>query len=333
MAAFENIHLTSAIALGTLVIAILMSLIVSPTLSSASATMADLNQTQTEEAGGAETELITGAEKEEDPILLVSLLANELKTSINKSGAILEITSRLPKVGSTPFASSISPEFHGIPEDADMPKRKVAQDILAVDKDFQLVYFLMPNGDIYFEEPYSRQENLTINNLAFRDYYKGVLETGDTYLSNVYLSASSVEPQASIAVPIYLQQNNNATLVGIWGGGLNLTMLSKPLKSLNLSDNERIVYVDGQGQKIADSVEDNQLLMCNTNESFADLQSFRNAIINGESGTITELVNGTSMLVSYHPVKSFSNVWAVLYMQQQPPSSNQTVNPEQGMAQ
>ena len=49
-------------------------------------------------------------------------------------------------------------------------------------------------------------------------------------------------------------------------------------------------------------------------ESFADLQSFRNAI-NGQSGTITEIINGTMMAVSYHPVKTFSKVWAVLFMQ------------------
>lgn len=294
----------------------LISLIVSAPLSY-STTIASLNQTLAE---GPKTELIM--EPDKDPVLTVNFLANELETRINKSGAILEITSRLPQVNSAPFASSISPELHGIPKDADIPKRKVAQDILAIDKDFQLVYFLMPNGDIYFEEPYFRQENLTMSNLAFREYYKLVLETSDTYLSDVVLSASLGRPEVNIAVPIYSQENNNATLVGLWAGGLNLTMLSKPLQSLNLSDNERIVYVDGQGQKIADSAEDNQSLRRNTNESFAELQSFGNAVMDEQSDTITEIINGTEMLVSYHPVKAFSNVWAVLYIQQQPPPSN-----------
>jgi hypothetical protein len=83
---------------------------------------------------------------------VVSILADELETKINKSGAILEITSRLSETKSTPFASSISPELHGISEDLDMAKRKVAQDILAADKDFQVIFFLMPNGDVYFVE-------------------------------------------------------------------------------------------------------------------------------------------------------------------------------------
>jgi hypothetical protein len=106
-------------------------------------------------------------------------------------------------------------------------------------------------------------------------------------------------------------------LVGLWASGLNLTTLSNSLQSINLtSSDERIVYLDQQGQKIADS--DSQLLSrpngTTFNESFADLQAFKNAI-NGQTGSTTEIVNGTTMLVSYHPVKAFSNVWVVLFME------------------
>ncbi|MFL6358350.1 MAG: cache domain-containing protein, partial [Nitrososphaeraceae archaeon] len=240
------------------------------------------------------------------------VLADELETRINKSGEILEITSKLPQVSSTPFASSISPELHGIPEDADMPKRKVAQDILDTDKDFQAIFFLMPNGDMYLIEPYSRQQNLTANNFAFRDYYRGAVDTHNTYLGNVIISASSGRPQTNMAVPIFSE--NNGTLIGVWGGGLNLTNFSISLQSLNLTNNERVVYVDQQGQKIADSIDQSLLRPNSLNESFADLESFKNAV-NGESGTLIESINGTKMLVSYHPVKVFSTVWAVLAIQ------------------
>jgi hypothetical protein len=272
-----------------------MSLIISHPLSYSTTTIRDLDRTQAQAA----------EEK-------VRVLANELETRINKSGAILEITSKLPQVSSTPFASSISPELPGIPEDADMPKRKVAQDILDTDKDFQVISFLMPNGDMYLIEPYSRQENLTTNNFAFRDYYRGAVDTHNTYLGNVIISASSGRPQTNIAVPIFSE--NNGTLIGVWASGLNLTNFSKSLQSLNLTNNERVVYVDQQGQKIADSNNQSLLRPNSQNESFADLQSFKNAI-NGESGTLIEIINGTQMLVSYHPVKAFSTVWAVLAIQ------------------
>jgi hypothetical protein len=279
--------------LATLVI--LMSLIISHPLSYSTTTIRDLDRTQADAA----------EEK-------VRVLADELETRINKSGEILEITSKLPQVSSTPFASSISPELHGIPEDADMPKRKVAQDILDTDKDFQVIFSLMPNGDIYLVEPYSRQQNLTANNVAFRDYYRGAVDTHNTYLGNVIISASSGRPQTNIAVPIFSE--NNGTLIGVWAGGLNLTNFSKSLQSLNLTNNERVAYVDQQGQKIADSNNQSLLRPNSLNESFADLQSFRNAV-NGEHGTLIESINGTKMLVSYHPVKVFSTVWAVLAIQ------------------
>ena len=72
--------------LATLII--LMSLIISYPLSYSITTIRDLDRTQAEAA----------EEK-------VRVLADELETRINKSGAILEITSKLPQVSFTPFAS------------------------------------------------------------------------------------------------------------------------------------------------------------------------------------------------------------------------------------
>ena len=196
-----------------------------------------------------------------DRSLLVKLIADDLENRLNKSAAILEITGELPQVKNTSYATLISSELHGIPEDLDITKRTVARDILASDKDFEAIFFLMPNGDMYMDEPYLRQQNLTGNNFAFRDYYKGAISTGDAYLGNVIISASSGLPQSIIAIPLYSSASdnngnrnntNNMTLSGIWSGGLNLTKFNDTLQSLNLTDGDRIVYVDQNGQKVAD---------------------------------------------------------------------------------
>jgi hypothetical protein len=253
-----------------------------------------------------------------DRSLLVKLLADDLENRLNKSAAILEITGELPQVKNASYASSISSELHGIPKALDIIKRKIAHDILASDKDLQLIFFLMPNGDMYMEEPYSRQENLTGNNFAFRDYYKGAISTGDTYLGDVVISASSGLTQSNIAVPLYSSaidnngNRNNMTLLGIWSGGLNLTEFSKILQSLNLTNGERIVYVDQNGQKIADS--NKQSFGTNHNESFANLQAFNNALREQKPGSVTEMINGTRMLVFYEPVQFHSTTWAVLLL-------------------
>src|SRR5918912_169547 len=154
--------------------------------------------------------LISGSSK--DKSLTVSLLTENLENRLNKSAAILEITSKLPEVKNPTYASSLNQTLrtlHGIGRDLDIQKRKVAQNILSADKDFGVIFFVMPNGNVYMEEPYSRQLNLTETNFDFRDYYKGAVSTHMTYLGNVFISASSGLPQVNIAVPIYSGENNS----------------------------------------------------------------------------------------------------------------------------
>lgn len=153
-------------------------------------------------------------------ILNIKLLADNLENRLNKSAAILEITSKLPEVRKVSFASSINNTLRGIPKDTDLAKRNVAQGILSKYNDFRVIALLMPNGNMYMEEPYSRQLNLTKTNFAFRDYYKGAVGTHNTYLGNLIIASCCGLPQANMAVPIYSSENNNTnpSLVGVWYG-------------------------------------------------------------------------------------------------------------------
>lgn len=118
-------------------------------------------------------------------MLMTRLLADSLANRLNKTAAILEVTSLLPQVRIAPYANSISPDFHGIPQNLDSPKRAIAQHILSNYHDFDIVSFIMPNGNMYILEPYSQQAHLTKNNYAFRDYFKGAVNTHNTYLGGV----------------------------------------------------------------------------------------------------------------------------------------------------
>jgi hypothetical protein len=241
----------------------------------------------------------------------VKLLAQDMANRLEKDAAILELTGMLPEVKNLTSVNMLEKtigQSKGIPQNADIPKREVAKDILEKYGEFQLVFFLMPNGDIYIEEPYSLQKNLSKTNFGFRDYYKGVIANNDTFLGNVIVSASSGQKQAVMAVPIY--SGSNGSLTGIWAGGLNMSEFNESLQLLNLTNNEHIVYVDNLGQVVADS----DVNKSNTPESFTTFQSFKNAI-NGQSGSIVDTVNNTKMLVTYQPVKAFHNTWAVLLMQ------------------
>ena len=174
---------------------------------------------------------------------------------------------------------------------------------------------------MYFLEPYSTQQTLTKNNYAFRDYFQGAIKTNDTYLGNVIIATAVSHPrEAVVAIPVY-SPRDNSTIVGVWAGSIDFGILDKELQSLNIisssvvgnDNNTRIVYLDSNGQKIADS----DINKSKTPESFATLASFKNAI-NGQSGSIIDMVDNTKMLVTYKPVKIFHNTWVVLLMQEPP---------------
>ena len=245
--------------------------------------------------------------------LITNILARNLENHLLKAGAILNVTSKLPQVrnvSSSHLLNQTLKTLHGIPKDADIQKRQVAQNILSSNGDFQIVIFIMPNGDVYFAEPYSRQQISTSNNLAFRDYFQGVIRTHDIYLGDPSTSVSSGQLQSVIAVPVY-SLKDNSTLAGIWSGGIDFGFLSKELQSLNLTaDGKRVVYVGHNGQKIADSDVNKSKIP----ESFANLNSFKNAI-NGNSSSVIDTVENKKMLVTYQPVNAFHNTWVVLLMQ------------------
>jgi len=248
--------------------------------------------------------------------LITNILANNLENRIQKAGAILEITSKLPQVRDVPYAHLLNQTLntlHGIPKYADIEKRQVVKNILSSNNDLYEIFLLMPNGNMYFLEPYSIQQTLAVNNFAFRDYFQGAISTNDTYLGNVHTTAAASGARtAKIAVPTYFLKDNS-TIAGVWAGSIDFNVLNKELQSLNLTslgDGTRIVYVDGKGQKIADS----DINKSKIPESFANLKGFK-AATGGLAGSTIDTVNNTRMLVSYQPVNAFHNTWVVLLMQ------------------
>jgi co-chaperonin GroES (HSP10) len=286
-------------------------------------------QIQLAYAGGAspyESELVnintnyntTNSKNIQNNLLITNILAKNLEYHLQKAGAILEITSKLPQVRDVPYANLLNQTLstlHGIPQDADIEKRQVAKNIVVSNSDLRDVFFIMPNGDAYLFEPYSTQQNLTTNNFAFRDYFQGAIKTNDVYLGNVIIPKTAFGFRSGgIAIPVYSSSENNSHIAGVWVGGIDFKVFDKDLQSLNLPPGERVVYTGYKGQKIADS----DINKSKTPESFATLNSFKNAR-NGESGSIIDTVDNTKMLVTYQPVRAFHNTWIVLLMQSIPP--------------
>ena len=233
--------------------------------------------------------------------LITYLVSKTLETKIEEVSSILDIVSKIPEMKSKPYSNLLNETiaiYKGLPEDVEVEKRTILKNILNEYSDFSVISLLMPNGDVYLQEPFILQENLTKTNFSFRDYYKGAIESNDIFMGDVIISASSGLPITVIAIPIY---SDTYTFSGLVLGILNFDNLNKFLQSIKFFNSQRILFLDHSGRIIADSL-DNSSITGNIS-SFSNLQSFKNAIIGG-SGKLIENVNNTELVVYYHPVKA-----------------------------
>src|SRR5437660_397289 len=140
---------------------------------------------------------------ETERIVKVNQLASRIDLIITNAEKILENAAKDENIKSPPYVSSSDNTLHGIPKSVDNEKRIVIRNILSTYQDFESIAYILPNGDIYFLEPFSLQKTLSVSNVSFRDYYKAVTATHDTFVGSIIISAATNHPVAPIAVPIF----------------------------------------------------------------------------------------------------------------------------------
>jgi hypothetical protein len=248
-----------------------------------------------------------------------SLLLNELEyiknileSKVTKVATALQIASNLPQILQPPDINLIDPKINGIPEDADIEKRKIAKILLDQFDEFSSIVFLLNNGDVYFDEPFERQLNLTTNNFSFRDYYQVVNQTKKTYLSDAIISKATGRNLAVIATPV-MKEND---MRGILYGGINFNNYDQFLQSLHLQNNTRLVLIDKTGVKIGDSNENETSVSKESFEKkqFSNLTSFKLAL-EGKSGSIVEKFDGKESQITFLPYDLFQNKRILLLIQ------------------
>ncbi len=240
-------------------------------------------------------------------------IKNILESKVTKLATALQIASNLPQILQPPDVNLIDPKVNGIPEDVDIEKRKIGKILLDQFNEFSSVVFLLNNGDVYFDEPFERQLNLTATNFSFRDYYQVVEETKKTYLSDAIISKSSGRSLAVIATPVINIEND---MIGILHGTINFNNYDKFLQSLNLQNNSRLVLIDKTGVKIGDSTENQTSASKESFEKkqFSNLTSFKLAL-EGKSGSIVEKFDGKESQITFLPYDLFQNKRILLLIQ------------------
>src|ERR671913_1820873 len=248
-----------------------------------------------------------------------SLLLNELEyiknileSKVTKLATALQIASSLPQMLQPPDVNLVDPKVKGIPEDADLEKRKIAK-ILLDQFEFSSIDFLLNNGDVYFDEPFEDQLNRTVTNLSFREYYQAVEQTKKTYLSDAIISKTTGRNLAVIATPVINKDNN---MTGILLGTINFNNYDEFLQSLNLQNNSRLVLIDKNGVKIGDSNEKGTSASKESFEKkqFSNLTSVKLAL-EGKSGSIVEKFDGKESQITFLPYDLFQNKRMLLLIQ------------------
>lgn len=249
---------------------------------------------------------------------LIELLTLNLREYILNAEMLLDITSKLPQLSNEINSSLINSSVNGIDVDVGIEKREIAQGILSKSNLFESIFLLLPNGDMYFDEPYARQENLTRDNFVIRDYFKDVKDTNSSSLGNVIKSAATNKNQINLAVPLFLE---NTTLAGIWAGGLNHTSINTIINNFNITnENELILYLDENGVEVG--VSDKKLLkkiLKNKEFDFTQLRSFIESSI-GHSGSKIEKILEKEYFITYFPVIMVDKTWTVLSIKEIYPS-------------
>src|SRR5918992_1271180 len=241
-------------------------------------------------------------------------IKNILESKVTKLATALQIASSLPQILQPPDINLIDPKVKGIPEDADIEKRKIAKILLDQFKELNSTLYYFNNGDIYFFEPFQDQLNLTATNFAFRDYFQVVNQTKKTYVSDAILSkATRGTNLAIIATPVTNKENN---MIAILSGAINFNNYDKFLQSLNLQNNTRLVLIDKNGVKIGDSNENATSASKESFEKkqFSNLASFKLAL-EGKSGSIVEKFDGKESQITFLPYDLFQNKRTLLLIQ------------------
>ena len=240
-------------------------------------------------------------------------IKNILESKVTKLATALQIASSLPQILHPPDINLIDPKVNGIPEDADIEKRKIGKILLEQFNEFFSVVFLLNNGDVYFDEPFERQLNRTATNLSFRDYYQAVEQTKKTYLSDAIISITTGRNLAVIATPVINKENE---MTGILLGAINFNNYDKFLQSLNLQNNSRLVLIDKTGVKIGDSTQNETSASKESFEKkqFSNLTSFKLAL-EDKSGSTVEKFEGKESQITFLPYDLFQNKRILLLIQ------------------
>ena len=140
----------------------------------------------------------------------VQTYASAIDFYLDNARSDLETTVGLSEITNMTSARLVDPAWHGLPPDIDVPKRAIAARILEHSRVFEYIMLLQVDGSVYLLEPYDLQVKLSRHDLAFTAWYKEVIRTGRTAISDPHISTATQRPTIVIATPVRGTQGESA---------------------------------------------------------------------------------------------------------------------------
>lgn len=236
-----------------------------------------------------------------------SMFGSVLERSFVDLFSILEITSNLPEMEKSPNPSLVDEKYHGVPEDSEIKMRNIAKDILHSNPRFNVVYYTLPNGNMYMVEPFWLQQDITDINFSFRDWYQGTVRTNSPYVSEVFEIQGTYDRSVAVTVPI---KDESGNLRGIWGGIMDLNYLADKFNALELQENENVFLADHNGNIIVSAQEINHV------DSLRPLLTkFSNGISYEKTTNRLETIDEKPYVISNVPVHTPSHTWLLVFVE------------------
>ena len=239
----------------------------------------------------------------------VQTYASVIDFYLDNARSDLETTAGLSEITDMTSARLVDAAWHGLPPDIDVPKRSIAARILGHSRVFEYVMLLQADGSVYLLEPYDLQVKLSRHDLAFTTWYKAVIRTGNTAISELHISTATQRPTIVIATPV---RGSQGEIRGIWAGALRLEELSRlghgGLESTTL---QRYGHVtDRRGLIIAHQATPKYV---QEQTDFSAVPPVRAALA-GQSGVMQYVnpIDGIEKLAAYMPLPN--SQWTVVYV-------------------
>jgi signal transduction histidine kinase len=218
----------------------------------------------------------------------VEIYARAVEFYLDQARAVLETTASFPLIRR--FAID----------------RDLVAGVVGKAKVFEYLMLLRADGSVFLLEPLALQRRLSHDNLAFHAWFRKVVTTRTTVVSDLHISPATQRPTVVIATPVVLPDGR---LAGVWAGALQLDELARLGRTSSGSTSGSGYVTDRRGLIIAhqrrSSYVENQT-------DFSAVPTVHHAL-EGRRGALefADPISGVAMLGAYRPLGKHG--WAVAY--------------------